>query len=82
MKVLLVWENVPETTKLYSLEGELAELAIQAAGHYGNANDNDAVNQLNEALSGLKAFGDSQILEAFDIANHNYDKVVICGFIM
>jgi len=80
MKVLLVWEEFPEATKLYSLEGRLAELAIQAAGYYINAEENDAVNELNIELQNLEVLGHSECHEAFDISGH--DKGVIAGFVI
>lgn len=79
MKVLLIWEEVPEKTTLYSLEGEMAELAIAAAGYYINSEDNNAVHALSEKLSSLESLGHSYCHEAFDISGH--DKAVIAGFV-
>lgn len=81
MKVLLIWEEVPDSTKLYSLEGELAELAIKSAGCYINVTEDcPALDKLSEHLTALKPIGDGVIHLAFDISGH--DKVVICGFVM
>ena len=88
MRVLLIWEQVPETTTLYALEGELAELAIEAAGYYINGEDNDAVLKLSERISDLEcdpnytALGHNECHEAFDVTGVSFDKVVIAGFIM
>jgi hypothetical protein len=80
MKVLLIWEEIPERTKLYSLEGELAELAIASAGYFVNAESNAAVEKLSDELATIEPLGHADCHEAFDISGH--DKVVIAGFIM
>jgi len=81
MQVLLVWKEIPEYTKLYKLEGEDAELAIKAHGHYiNNASENDAVIELSERLCNMTPIGISNILEIPDISD--CDKVVIAGLVM
>ena len=80
MKVLLIWEMVPEKTVLYSLEGHMAELAIASAGLYVNAEQNASILELSDLLDNHEQLGHSEVKEAFDITNH--DKVVIAGFIM
>lgn len=80
MKVLLIWEEVPEKITLYSLEGELAELAIKAAGYYINVEENEAVNQLYEKLTSCAEIGSSNDKTPLNIAGH--DKVVIAGVIL
>ena len=81
MKVLLIWEEIPDSTKLYSLEGELAELAIKSAGHHiGVTKDCSALDKLNDQLETLEPIGDGGTHLAFNISGH--DKVVICGFVM
>lgn len=78
MKVLLVWEEVPETTKLYVLEGELAELAIKSAGVFINIDDTEGhpIEELAEVLPTLKHH------EITEPLNGPFDTVVVCGFWM
>lgn len=79
MKVLLIWEEVPKKTELYALEGELAELAIAASGHYINSNGNKAVEDLSEELQNLVSIWSSAKEEgSADITG--FDRAVICGF--
>jgi hypothetical protein len=77
MKVLLVWEEVPENTKFYVLEGEIADLALKCAGQYVNTvEETDEIEQLSEAIGGHPSFGIDEPIEG------PFDKVVVAGFIM
>lgn len=81
-KVLLVWEVVPEQTKLFVFEEgtELCDLALRSAGKYINQDDvedGDPIDLLNDALESLSPDGDGNtVLEG------PFSKVVVCGFIM
>jgi hypothetical protein len=78
MKVLLVWEEVPENTKFYVLEGETAELALQCAGIFINSNNPEGspIEQLSELLPTMKHHDiDSPI-------DGPFEKVVVAGFVM
>lgn len=81
MKVLLIWENVPESTDGYMLEGELAELAISCAGLYlidgeFTKEELDRITRLYAALEGLPKLAiDKPITEP-------HDAVVVCGCIL
>ena len=53
MQVLLIWEGIPESTKLYLLDGKMADTAVKAHGCYVNMVDGDpdgAAEALNQAL--------------------------------
>lgn len=77
MKVLLVWEEVPENTKFYVLEGETAELALQCAGQFVNSNnESDEIDQLSTVIDGLPSFSIDTPIEG------PFDKVVVAGFLM
>lgn len=80
MKVLLIWEEIPESIKLFSLEGELAEMAFKAHGCYVNMVDgdpNDYADNLSQALIDVKDLDQSKPIP-FD----SFDYVVLSGFLM
>lgn len=81
MKVLLIWEIIPEETKLYLLEGHMADLAIASAGHFIGAEENESVCKLNDELTFYDTLGHDKVHEAFKV-NENIDRVVIAGFIL
>jgi hypothetical protein len=83
MKVLLIWEEIPERTKLYSLEGDLAELAIKCAGQYigGSENNSPEIIELNEKITDLPLFGSGEDTIAFKIIT-TLTHVVIAGIIL
>jgi hypothetical protein len=77
MKVLLVWEEVPENTKFYVLEGETAELALQCAGQFVNSNnESDDVDRLSVIIDSLPSFSADSPIDG------PFDKVVVAGFMM
>ena len=77
MRVLLVWEAVPETTKFYVLEGATADLALKCAGKYINSVDEtDEVISLNEQLEDIPSFSTDAPIDG------PFDKVVVAGFLM
>ena len=79
-KILLVWEEIPESVSLYVLdEGtKIAELALASAGFYINSDDTEGhpIEELNEALVGREK------LPADEVAVGPFSKVVVCGSIM
>lgn len=81
MKTLLIWEEIPESTKLYLLDGELAELALKAHNQFVNGgDDDDYADRLSVSLEGLEPLDDSQPIAINDI--NEPVNVVISGFIM
>ena len=78
MKVLVVWEQVPENVSFYVVEGLHADIAIAAAGQYINGGCyTDDVEKLNEILVDYEPI---EADKAFDITG--FDKVVCCGWIL
>lgn len=78
MSLLLIWENVPENTKAFVLEGREADLACLSAGVYINSDDTEghAIEELNELLEGRPSLDVDKPIKG------PFDEVVICGFIM
>jgi hypothetical protein len=81
-KVLLVWEEIPESTKFFMLDGELAELALKAHHCFINMVDgdpNEYADQLNCKLVELE-------IEPIDISSPIDIKepctVCLAGFLM
>lgn len=80
MKVLLVWQEIPERTTFFILEGEVAELAIQAHGCFVNMVDGDpdgAADALNAALDGKENADDAKPIDLDGIS-----QLVTSGFMM
>lgn len=77
MKVLLIWEEIPETIKAYVLEGEEAIIALQCHNKYINSDDAPELDQLSEILENKKPVDTK---EAFGV--EGADKVVFSGFIL
>ena len=93
MKVLLIWEEVPENTVAYVLEpgkdDELIMLAEAAHGHFVNAvNENEATDKLNELLyaedmdNARKRDFDMERNRYATIPGGPYSAVYISGFIL
>ena len=81
MSVLLIWEEVPEDTKFYRLDGELAEAAIAAHGCYVNmfnGDPNGAADKLSEMLGSMEPMDK----EAGPISGEGIDKIVMSGFLL
>lgn len=81
MKVLLVWQEIPEHTRFFMLEGDKADLAIKAHGCFANMVDGDpdeAADALNVALEGIEPLDDA----AGPIDAAGVTKVVTAGFMM
>ena len=77
MRVLLVWEAVPETTTFYVLEGDIADLALKCAGKFVNTIDEtDEVILLGEQLALLTSFSINTPIDG------PFDKVVAAGFVL
>lgn len=79
MKVLLVWEEVPENTKFYLLDGELAELAVRAHGCFVNTDLDPEGNgeALSEALVNVAALPQTSPMQMTEPVT-----VVTAGFVM
>lgn len=78
MKMLLVWEEVPEKTSLYEIEmgTEQAEWAMASAGCYINGGDEtEELNKLSMWLATQTPLPGSSSKEV-------YHGVNVCGFIM
>jgi len=88
MKVLLIWQQIPEETTGYILDGYLAELAIQSAGKYINlddlAEDHPIMKLNNELVADYN--GDRESLTKIDldipISAGMFEVIVVCGFIL
>ena len=81
MKVLLVWQEIPENTRFFMLDGEHAELAIRAHNCFVNMVDgdpDDAADALSTALEGIAPLDHKA--GPIDIAG--VAKVVTSGFMM
>lgn len=77
MKVLLIWEEVPEKISAYVLEGEDAEIALAAHGKYINSDDDETVEKLGEILAKYEPVKSD---EPFSV--ENVDKIVFSGMMM
>lgn len=84
MKVLLIWENIPEHTQAYEFpEGsKLALLAKEAHGYYVDAESNDAADELNEALNDDNMIYDTRSSNHEYIQGGPWSAVYISGFVM
>jgi len=82
MKILLVYELIPEDTKLYVLENvnsnsELYANLLDANGHYtnfdGNNGDNEGTEFVNLYLENLKSLPIADLPKAgpFDVVIHS-----------
>lgn len=84
-KILLIWENIPESTDAYILDAssKLADLAIASAGKFINADDlpeEHPIFALNDAI-----YTGKLQLERASIENPlegPFDSVIVCGFYM
>ena len=84
MKVLLIWEDIPEVTKAYVIEAgtKVAELAKASHGYFINGEDNEAVIALSEALVGAECDYSSHDAGKEHIPGGPFSAVYICGFVM
>ena len=82
MKVLLVYELIPEETRFFIFDNvnpssELYKNLLDAHGHYSNyegeSGDNAGTEFLNEYLAGNKGIGVKELLNAgpFDAVFHS-----------
>lgn len=83
MKVLLVWEEVPEFTKFYLLEGDLADLAMRAHNHFVNTDTDpdDAADRLSQAM-GEQKIKPLESENPIALAGLHVDHVVLAGFVL
>lgn len=66
MKVLLVWQEIPEHTRFFMLEGVAADIAVKAHGCYVNMVDGDpagAAESLNAALEGIEPLDETNPID-------------------
>lgn len=91
MNHLLIWEEVPENTKAYVLvpgkDDELIALAQAAHGYFINAEENEAIHKLNDALYGVDGLSGRELDYDMQQAGKEhipgpFAAVYICGFIM
>lgn len=80
-KVLLVWQLIPDETKLYEFDAnsDMAKLAMASAGKYINSDDfadDDAIFTLENNLDGVEPLINQHM------ATGNYRTVVLCGFVL
>ena len=81
MHVLLVWQEIPENTKFFALDGEMAELAVKAHNCFVNMVDGDPgghADALNMALESV----DPLDHEAGPIHTGETTVVVTSGFML
>lgn len=81
MSVLLVWEEVPESTTFYLLDGDAADAAVAAHQCYVNMVDGDpqgAADKLSELLVGIKPLN----LDDGPISADDIEKIVVSGFLL
>ena len=82
MRILLIYEMIPEETKFFVFEtivagSELYNTLLSANGHYtnlsGEEGDNDATDFLNQNLCGLRGYSVKELptLGAFDLVVHS-----------
>ncbi len=77
MKVLVIWELIPEETQFYAVTGGAAELALLCHNKYIGAEENNAIFVLNKLLPSYPQLEDSAPL---DITT--FSHAVICGQIL
>jgi len=79
--VLLVWEEVPESTKLYVFEetSDMAKWALASVGKYINQDDLEDDHPLHQLSENLGQFDE---LPHDKVAVGPFSKVVVCGFVM
>jgi hypothetical protein len=84
MKVLIVWEEIPENTIFYVIEDpnkEVLKTIKEAAGKFINTTDeNEEVNTLSSWLEdSVSMFTKHEVETPLE---GPFDLVVLCGFIM
>lgn len=84
MRVLIVWEEVPENTTFYVVENpseDVLETIKGAAGKFINTTDeNEEVNTLSDWLEDSVSMFTKHEVEA--PLEGPFDLVVLCGFMM
>ena len=88
-KVLIIWEEIPEETKLFvlELEGKELEKALKAHGQLVNCSntETDGADFLSEFLEDeIPVLSSSKIgkSKAFNVKELNLDYVVWSGFML
>ncbi len=85
MKMLLVWEIVPEDVNCYVLDpnSEQAQWARDSAGKYlnsGLSEDDDTIYKLNDWL--VTEAAENSIVDNDKPIIGPFSEVVVCGFVM
>lgn len=83
-KILLIWEEFPENTKLYEFDdtegNELTKLVLESHGGYINAmphtESDHPVHKLSEVLPNLNPINTAEIVTG------DYQKIVMAGIFM
>lgn len=75
MKVLLVWSEIPESVKLYALEGAGAVVAFNCHNLYLNYDDSEDLEKLSEIIEEETPLDSSNPVDI-----EKFDKVVLSGF--
>lgn len=78
MKVLLIWEEIPEQVRIYLLDGEIADQARKAHGQLINSTEDTAEAEiLSEMLEGIEALN-----LASPVKIEEPVEIVMSGFIL
>lgn len=82
-KTLLIWEEVPETTKVFVLDSDsqAADLARQSAGKFINSNDVEEGDPIELLSEWIGANSPTDIGIEAPISGP-FDQVIVCGFLM
>lgn len=90
--VLLIWEEIPDNTKLFIVVDEhMKEVAKKCHNKLVNEDDEPALEELNEALDRddldptkfISLNGErSEVESAIDVSEYNITHVVISGFML
>lgn len=77
-KTLLIWLEIPESSKLYILDEKYEELAKNAHQQFINSGDeNKAIFEINDLLTALKPVAEESPLTITEPM-----QIVIAGFIL
>lgn len=79
MRTLLIWEVISEETRLFLLDGEMAEIAAAAHGVYGNTDGGEAAERLSVEICNR---GIASLDAALPVELAGPIKVVVSGFIL
>lgn len=77
MRVLVVYELVPEETYFFILENEEAEVAIKCHGKFINSDESDDLDELDKILTNHTKMDINEPIPA-----DNIDKIILTGLIL